>query len=312
MRAMKRRKRVGFTLVELLVVIAIIGVLVALLLPAVQSAREAGRRMQCSNHLRQMGLAVHAFHGQHKTLPPARYFDEYPSWFVLILPFVEGANQYALWDLERPYYDPANEEARQQIVQIFFCPSRRRPGLSIQGDDDDGSGTHMPGSLGDYAGSAGNNVQPPGPTFGGTFPYWDASANGALVTHKSFGDNFLKPAGWTRHHVSINDLEDGTSNTLLAGEKHMRDDRIGIYPDDGSIYNGDYATSQIRSGGRNIPLAKGPADPVCCHNFGGPHPGVCQFVLADSHVKPISVTINPRVLDQLTVRDDGQAISEAF
>ncbi len=88
---MLRRQNEAFTLVELLVVIAIIGILIAMLLPAVNSAREAARRTQCSNNLKQIGLAVQSFHGAHKKVPPARYRDDYPSWFVLIMPFLEEA-----------------------------------------------------------------------------------------------------------------------------------------------------------------------------------------------------------------------------
>src|SRR5262245_29962927 len=93
----------GFTLVELLVVIAIIGVLVALLLPAVQSAREAARRMQCQNHLKQIGLAVHSFEDVYKTLPHSRYDDRY-TWAVEILPFIEQKTLYDQWDLTKRYY----------------------------------------------------------------------------------------------------------------------------------------------------------------------------------------------------------------
>ena len=84
-----RGSRRGFTLVELLVVIAIIGVLVALLLPAVQSAREAARRLQCSNHLRQIGLAVQNYHSARNELPPMRVDDHQPTWLMLILDYIE-------------------------------------------------------------------------------------------------------------------------------------------------------------------------------------------------------------------------------
>ena len=89
----------GFTLVELLVVIAIIAMLVTLLLPAVQSAREAARRTQCSSGLRQIGLALLNFEGAYEKLPPSRFRNRHPSWFALILPFVEGAAEFQQWDL---------------------------------------------------------------------------------------------------------------------------------------------------------------------------------------------------------------------
>jgi prepilin-type N-terminal cleavage/methylation domain-containing protein len=304
-----RTRATGFTLVELLVVIAIIGVLVGLLLPAVQAAREAARRTQCTNNLKQLGLAIHTFHGAHKMLPPARYRDGYPSWFALILPFMDASNEYKLWNTERSYYHRDNDLARESIIPSFVCPSRRDPSLSEKGDDDDGSRQHKPGAVGDYVGCSGNNVWPPGPRYNGTFAYWDAGANGSIVSHKIFAARGSVKIHWGRHHLSFRNVEDGLSNTIFAGEKHLRSENIGIYPDDGSMFNGDYARSQVRAGGRNIPLANGPNDRVCCHNFGSAHPGVCLFVFGDARVEAINVTIEPQLLDRLTVRNDGDYLS---
>jgi len=98
MRHSNSHRQAGFTLVELLVVIAIIGILVALLLPAIQAAREAARRSQCANNLKQLGLACHNFHDTRKTLPPARYRDKYSTWFAFIMPYLEQSNEYDLCD----------------------------------------------------------------------------------------------------------------------------------------------------------------------------------------------------------------------
>src|SRR6186713_297456 len=92
-----QQRRVGFTLVELLVVIAIIGVLVALLLPAVQMAREAARRSSCQNNLRQIGIATHNFHDVQNQLPPVRVSNNHATWFVLIMPYMEQGNIAQLW-----------------------------------------------------------------------------------------------------------------------------------------------------------------------------------------------------------------------
>src|SRR5215469_9295694 len=96
--------RKGFTLVELLVVIAIIGILVALLLPAVQFARESARRSECSNHLKQMGIAVQEFADANKTLPSSRMGPQHATWFVQILPNVEQSGLFGLWNLSNTYY----------------------------------------------------------------------------------------------------------------------------------------------------------------------------------------------------------------
>ncbi|MDR1959548.1 MAG: DUF1559 domain-containing protein, partial [Planctomycetaceae bacterium] len=107
----------AFTLVELLVVIAIIGILIALLLPAVQAAREAARRMQCSNHLKQIGLAVHNFHDSYNKLPPSSIFNQRPSFWALIYPYIE---QQALYDiLATVGNNPANPNAANKAPLVF-------------------------------------------------------------------------------------------------------------------------------------------------------------------------------------------------
>ena len=133
-------KRRGFTLVELLVVIAIIGVLVALLLPAVQSAREAARRMQCTNNVKQLSLAMHNYHSSYLAFPqgtmqgpgdsaatrlpsdPARWYDDF-SWLAHVGPFIEQQNWYNLFDFKLSVSHPSQEAGRRTLISSFGCPT---------------------------------------------------------------------------------------------------------------------------------------------------------------------------------------------
>jgi prepilin-type N-terminal cleavage/methylation domain-containing protein len=158
----------GFTLVELLVVIAIIGLLIGLLMPAVQKAREAANRVSCANNLKQIGLALHHYHLDFGKLPPraklAGLADANQTagatWAVLILPYMEQDNLYRQWDLNRRFYDQT-DAARLTPVPNYFCPTRRSASdaVSVSGDQAMLAGgalaANIAGSLGDYAVSLG-------------------------------------------------------------------------------------------------------------------------------------------------------------
>jgi prepilin-type N-terminal cleavage/methylation domain-containing protein/prepilin-type processing-associated H-X9-DG protein len=317
------RSRRGFTLIELLVVIAVIAVLIGLLLPAVQKVREAASRAQCANHLKQLGLAVHNFHDGFRCLPPSR-LDRTGgvAWTVLILPYIEQGAYASRWDTTRWYYDQGatvaeGDAIRGTRVPIFYCPTRRtsttQPALSIAGDTPDtpfpGSQTHYPGALGDYACSVGNDM-------GADFNADGTGGNGAMVLAQLphvYTVNTPPPrlAPW-KSQTNFTAITDGTSNTLMLGEKYLKPGTFGInVPDDinagfgdGSIYNGDHPWVISRVAGVTSPLAQGLGD-AFVSQFGSWHPGVCQFAMADGSVKAIPVTISPTVLGYLAQRNDG-------
>ena len=155
------RRHRGFTLVEMLVVLAVIAVLIGLLLPAIQKAREAANRISCANNLHQIGIAQHHYYLANGTLPPSRIGDKKATWMVLLLPYLEQQNQYAAWDMAATYYDQP-ETIRLAVLKTYLCPTRRdlrtEPTASISGDvPSDGVPTpyHVPGGLGDYAANIG-------------------------------------------------------------------------------------------------------------------------------------------------------------
>jgi len=176
--------RAGFTLVELLVVIAIIGILVALLLPAVQAAREAARRASCSNNLRQLGIAMHNYHDTLNNLPVAR--NPWPlvhSALARLLPYVEQENLQKLVDFTVPVTHANNQVASETPVRLFVCPS-------------DGAGGRVPGSL-----HAGTNYVVSNGT--GTVAYGLIASGDGLFTQTSLG---------------FRDVIDGLSNTAAISE----------------------------------------------------------------------------------------------
>jgi prepilin-type N-terminal cleavage/methylation domain-containing protein len=162
----RSRARPGFTLIELLVVIAIIGVLIALLLPAVQSVREAANRASCFNNLKQIGLAMHNHHDVHGRLPAfSTAGSDAATWAVMLLPFMEQDNLFRQWDLSRSYYQQT-DVARLSPVKNYYCPTRRTPSTSpssVSGDWPswllgNGSPGNVPGALGDYAACVGSEA----------------------------------------------------------------------------------------------------------------------------------------------------------
>jgi prepilin-type N-terminal cleavage/methylation domain-containing protein len=317
-RAWGRTTRRGFTLVELLVVIAIIGVLVALLLPAVQAAREAARRSQCQNHLKQVGLGVLGFEDTYKSLPHSRYDNRY-TWAVEILPWVEQKALFDQWDLGKSYY-AQKATARMTTVPVYFCPSRRSHKMGQQGSVSTLSGTpandvdvqdnttnpQTPGALSDYAGSVGST---------GRDYWWDGegSSGGDNTLVKCRGafrmmNNWRVGSGGTVPGKRLAEFTDGTSNSILVGEKHVQITKFGKVGSDGCIYNGDKGYS-YRGLGPQFPLARSPSQTLTA-NFGSYHPSVCQFVMGDGSIKAVRVSMNATTLGYLADIDDGASLPD--
>jgi prepilin-type N-terminal cleavage/methylation domain-containing protein/prepilin-type processing-associated H-X9-DG protein len=287
-------RRIGFTLIELLVVISIISVLIGLLLPAVQKVREAANRISCANNLKQIGLALHNYHGTNERLPPSRMSANGPTWAVLLMPELEQDNLFYRWNVNQPYAWQT-DVARLTPVKTYFCPSRRAsnsaPTFSQSGDlwGDGQSAVHVPGAMGDYAAV----VDPYGhdsqldPTFGAI------PVRGAFQLGTGF---------------RFEDFTDGLSQTFLIGEKHVPVNKEGAGWWDCSIYDGRFYQCSCRAAGQIFPLTTNPQDPLW--KFGSRHTGVVQFCFGDGHVRTIPMTIHPYVLELLSMRNDGQVIPE--
>jgi prepilin-type N-terminal cleavage/methylation domain-containing protein len=325
----------GFTLVELLVVIAIIGVLIALLLPAVQAAREAARRTQCQNNLKQIGLAIQNHHDALGRIPNSRRGYDHITWAAELWPYLEAGTVAAIWDPTQRYYGQ-REEVRTVQLPVYLCPSRRAPPqLSVSGDNDDGtvSGQHFPGALADYACNTGD-----------TSP--DSSENDNTTAREADG-SLKEPTGAFRYSehgetegtagvepgktdlsklplryvVRFKNIADGLSNTAFIGEKHVPSDGpqgswFGhIDAKDNSIYNADFWSSVGRKGGFGKPLAE-PSDgaeggnllSAFNKNFGSWHPGFCHFVYGDGSVHSVSVDVDEYMLGHLCNIADGQTV----
>jgi prepilin-type N-terminal cleavage/methylation domain-containing protein len=316
----------GFTLVELLTVIAIITLLITLFFPAVQASRDAARRTQCANNLKQLGLGFLGYHDAKQALPPSRLRDSFATWAVFILPYIEQTSTYEQWDVTDSYYNQP-ESARQAQVPAYLCPTRRSPPqLSRnQGEQPPGvanaygdsvnssfSGTHFPGALADYAScTVGTFIDPE--TGRPKNPSYNQNANGAIIGAESK----LKAeriVSW-RSMTTLADILDGASNTLMVGEKHVRPgyfgwiqtDGAGILYGDGSVLNGNQSQCSARRAGPGTPIAA-TMEKGMMNSFGSWHPGVCQFVLCDGSVKSLAVSTSEDFLRRLMIRNDGEGV----
>lgn len=329
--SLRQGQRRGFTLVELLVVIAIIGILVALLLPAVQAAREAARRMSCSNNLKQLGIAIHNYHDTFKVFPAS--FDGSLnqgrisfSWIVHTLPFFEQGPLYDRFDFSKDptnkFIDnPQNRPLRDIVVATLQCPSNPHPAklASNRGQLDYNwtSGWGVNGARTDYVGNMGfvwtgwrdcaGTSQPVGSSSGA--PWTDPNQDIATINE---GGVF-----WFNGATRIAQIIDGTSNTVAVMEDH---NWAGATPGNAPL-KGDFnfsgmwvapmgAINTIDSAVNAFPRIgngiNGNHDPRCT-NWSSAHPGGAMATLADGSVRFVSETTDMGVMRAVATRQGGES-----
>ena len=289
-RVSTERFRSAFTLVELLVVIAIIATLIGLVLPAVQSAREAARQTGCRNNLKQFGLAMHNYETARRRLPPGYQYEAGPqgnargfSWGCLLLPFVEEAGLYGQLQLERPIYDAANQSARERHLAVFLCPS---DGISPSGFVAMGSERY---AMACYVA----NFGPPD-----------------LDENQEQRDGVFSRNSGTR----FREITDGLSKTLMVGERQNGPFRMaGAHGNHfeyettwtGAVRDIDDSTDDH---GHMVLFQTGhvPNDPWSDdRDVSAAHSGAAQFLNCDGSVRPVMETIDFAAYTALGTRAAG-------
>lgn len=288
----------GFTLIELLVVIAIIGILVALLLPAVQQAREAARRTQCRNNLKQIGLALHNYHDTHNTLPPgwigatAGVHDVEGinglGWAVFLLPYMDQGPLYNQFNFNLSILDAMHNEERVQILPAYRCPSDTgTPTWQIEEEANPGTVITTLATA-NYVGAF------------GTLELEDCEAGGSGLTNgQCRGDGSLFHNG----KVLLRDFTDGTSNTFVCGE---RVSTAGYSTWVGVVPEGEEAFARILGVADHMPNHQ----PLHLDDFSSQHEGGAFFVMGDGAVRFVSENLDESVYKGLFTRNGGEVPGE--
>lgn len=293
-----RRRTRGFTLIELLVVIAIIAVLIALLLPAVQQAREAARRTQCKNNMKQFGLALHNYHDTYSMFPIGGFFQGANigtgmSWHVAVLPYMDQAPMYNTFNFNATAYtDATNLAVALRTPPGFYCPSGQMNKTQNSGENSGGQAT---GSV-HYYGIMGPK---------GTNPV-SGAAYGLLANPSGHGG--FSTAGVMARNASrrMADIIDGTSNTLAIGEISWINAacyRVWIRGCDSSACG---STKNVNFGIGVQPYTASNFNDV---SFGSQHVGGCHFLNADGSVIFLSQNIDMTMYKSLSSSNGGEAVS---
>ena len=308
----------GFTLIELLVVIAIIAILVALLLPAVQQAREAARRAQCKNNLRQIGLATHNYHDAFNALPsgwigadPGVSSGALPhdvngmngfGWSTFILPQLEQSPLYNQIDFNRSIIDstgsPGNLTQIRQPLPVFVCPSDPKPeAWEIEEEANPGTvlaelaTTNYVGLFGSIEIDGCEN--PPG-----TAP--------VSILGQCVGDGVF----YHNSHVKMRDIRDGSTTTIMVGERATVPESAFYSTWSGVIPGGEENVARILGGADHTPNSSNSTSGLHLDDFSSYHEGGAQFVLCDGHVQFITENIDDVVFKSLATIRGREVVGE--